>query len=250
MAAPSETWFFLRGLVREQGHWSGFLEEFRARFPERRVVALDLPGNGSRFREDSPVSIPEMARAVRAAAAGSRSDKNYLFAISLGAMVGLEWMHQAPGDFDGAVLVNTSLRGISPLHHRLRPANYGTLLKIMRTADYEERERLILSITSNVPENIARWAGPWAEIQRRQPVSVRNALRQLLAAIRFAPPVAKPRPPLLILNSARDELVNPACSRRIAKLWDAPLLVNERAGHDLTLDDPAWVLGALERFGR
>jgi pimeloyl-ACP methyl ester carboxylesterase len=241
-----ETWFFLRGLVRESGHWSGFLEAFRARYPERRVVALDLPGNGTRFREPSPVSIPDMAQAVRAAAAGQRSEKNYLFAISLGAMVGLEWMHQAPADFDGAVLVNTSLRGLSPLHHRLRPANYGAILRVMRSSDLAERERIILEITSRDPANVARWAGPWAEIQRRQPVSVRNALRQLLAAIRYAPPREKPRPPLVILNSSRDGLVNPACSARIAAHWQAPLLVNDRAGHDLTLDDPAWVLKQLE----
>ncbi|RZA09081.1 MAG: alpha/beta fold hydrolase [Proteobacteria bacterium] len=245
----TETWFFLRGLVRESGHWSGFLEAFEARFPERRVVALDLPGNGTRYHEASPVSIEAMARALREAAAPFRGDKNYLFAISLGAMVGLEWMHQAPDDFAGAVLVNTSLRGLSPLHHRLRPANYPAILRAMRAKDFETRERIILALTSQDPNNVDRWAKPWAEIQSRHPVSVRNALRQLLAAIRFAPPKTKPRPPLLILNSAKDTLVDPLASQRLSAHWNAPLRVNPRSGHDLTLDDPEWVLEQLESFG-
>lgn len=241
-----ETWFFLRGLVRESAHWSGFLEEFARAYPERRVVALDIPGNGKRFREASPVSIEAMAEAARADYLRERGEKNFLFAISLGAMTGLAWMSRHPQDFDGAVLVNTSLRGLSPLHHRLRPANWGTILSLLLKGDPLERERKILEMTSQRPENVQRWAQIWTEIQRQRPVSKQNALRQLLAAIRFSPPKEKPRPALLIMNGARDTLVDPRCSMRLAELWNSRILVNPDAGHDLTLDAPAWVIEQLK----
>jgi pimeloyl-ACP methyl ester carboxylesterase len=244
----SETWFFLRGLVRESGHWNGFLENFAHAFPHRKVVALDIPGAGPKFQEPSCTSISATMESLRAEFAAQRGEKNYLFAVSLGAMVGVEWLHQHPKDFGGAVLVNTSLRGLSPLPHRLRPQNYGALLSILMSGTLEERERKILEITSRRPEMVERWAKPWAAIQAARPVSKANALRQLLAAARYAPPRSKPAVPVLILNGGSDGLVNPDCSQRLAKLWDAPLKVEPSAGHDLTLDAPAWVIEQLKKF--
>jgi pimeloyl-ACP methyl ester carboxylesterase len=47
--------------------------------------------------------------------------------------------------------------------------------------------------------------------------------------------------PLPILSSAGDRLVDPGCSRRLAESWRAAHHVHPDAGHDLPLDDGAWV---------
>jgi pimeloyl-ACP methyl ester carboxylesterase len=240
-----ETWFFLRGLVRESGHWSGFVEKFRAAYPRAAVVELDLPGSGIHYKEKSPLSVAAMTEFLRLEFLRHKSEKNHLFAISLGAMVGINWMQKYPEDFASAVLINTSLRGISPFHHRLRPANYSTVLSLMLSNDYDHREKKILEMCSNRPELYSKIASEWAEIQRLRPVSVKNAARQLLAAMRCRPSKEKPRAEILILSSAGDRLVHPSCSERLAKTWNLAHKIHPNAGHDLTLDEPEWVLEQL-----
>jgi len=244
----TEKWFFLRGLVRESGHWAGFLEKFALAFPHRQVVALDLPGSGTRFQETSPTTIAGYVEILRAQFLAERGDKNFLFAISLGGMVGVEWMHRYPNDFNGAVLANTSLRGLSPLHHRLRLKNWGTVLRLLSSGDLTLRERRILEITSGRRDRFPALAPEWVEIQKLRPVSKRNALRQLLAAIKFRPPGGTPRTPILLLNGAQDQLVHPRCSEALARHWGSPLRVHPSAHHDITLDEPEWVLEQLRDF--
>jgi pimeloyl-ACP methyl ester carboxylesterase len=243
-----ETWFFARGLVRESGHWSGFLERFSAAFPNRRVVTLDIPGNGTKFRERSPCSIQGMVESLRGEYLREKSERNVLFALSLGAMAGLEWMHEHPQDFSAAVLVNTSVRGLSPLFHRLQPHNYGRILRMMLFGNPRFIERSILEMTSHNRGRFAELEKEWVAIHEARPVSVANSLRQLLAAVRFRPPREKPALPLLVLNGAGDRLVNPACSRAIASHWGLDLKVHPEAGHDLTLDAPEWVIEQLRNF--
>ncbi len=235
----------MRGLVREAGHWSGFLEKFAAAFPHRNVIALDTPGNGQRFREPSPCSIHEMAEKVRAEFLQTRGQENYLFALSLGAMVGLQWMHKYPDDFKSAVLVNTSLKGVCPFYQRMLPKNYGTILRMMFSKDLLFREKNILRMTSQRAKQFPQLPQHWADLQKKRPVSLKNAISQIFAAATFQPPAEKPRTKILLLNSARDELVAPSCSEKIAKYWNVPLKTNPHAGHDITLDEPEWVLEQL-----
>lgn len=248
MNTKTQAWFFLRGLVRESGHWYGFLERFSKAFPEREVVTLDLPGNGALHGMKSPALVPAMTDILRAEFQKRKLKNNYLCAVSLGGMVGIDWMHRYPGDFAGAVLLNTSLKGVCPLWKRLRPANYLTVLTLLAARDLLFRETKILEMTSNRREGREEVARAWAEIQRKRPVSAGNAVRQLLAAVRFAPPLAKPEAKLLLLRSLGDRLVHPDCSARIAHLWQAELATHPDAGHDLTLDAPEWVLERIRGF--
>lgn len=243
-----EKWFFLRGLVREAGHWSGFLERFEAAFPGREAIALDIPGNGKRFLEPSPLTVGEMAEAMREEFLARKGEHNHLFALSLGAMVALEWMHRWPADMESAVLLNTSVRGLSPLHHRLRPRNYWRILKMALLGGLERKERTILEMTSHSHSRFAALTKEWIEIQRQRPVSTSNSLRQLIAAARFHPPKARPAIPVLVLNGGGDQLVHPNCSQALGKHWDLPVRVHPNAGHDLTLDAGDWVLEQLRQF--
>jgi pimeloyl-ACP methyl ester carboxylesterase len=80
------------------------------------------------------------------------------------------------------------------------------------------------------------------EHARLAPASRGNVLRQLLAAARYRAPPMAPPVPLLLLASERDRLVAVACSRALAEAWQVPFAVHPCAGHDLALDDPAWLI--------
>ncbi len=238
------TWFFLRGLVRESGHWEKFLNEFRARFPSRKVVTLDLPGNGTRFHERSPTSIDEMVDRLRPEYLAKREGDSHLCAISLGAMVGLAWMHRYPQDFSSATLLNTSLRGLNSFSERLLPSNYFQIVKILFSSPLA-REKRILAMTSHRPELWESTAAEWATIHVSRPVSRINGIRQILAAMKFRPPSQKPAAKILLLYSEGDQLVSPRCSEKIAALWNVEKRRHPTAGHDIPLDDPDWVLAQL-----
>jgi pimeloyl-ACP methyl ester carboxylesterase len=242
------TWFFLRGLVRETGHWSGFLERFEAAFPGAKAVGLDLPGNGRRFQERSPLTVGEMAEAAREEFLSRRGEASHLFALSLGGMVGFEWLRRWPGDFRSAVFANTSLRGLSPFFRRLSARNYPRILRLFLARDPRAVERGILEMTSGSRARFAELEEAWARLYEERPVSVGNALRQLFAASRFQPPREKPGTPLLLLNGAGDRLMSPRCSRDIARHFGLELRVHPGAGHDLTLDAPDWVIDQVKSW--
>ena len=50
---------------------------------------------------------------------------------------------------------------------------------------------------------------------------------------------------MMTANHARDRLVSARCSAAIASAWALPLEVHAAAGHDLPLDDPAWVAARI-----
>jgi pimeloyl-ACP methyl ester carboxylesterase len=84
-------------------------------------------------------------------------------------------------------------------------------------------------------------------------VSRVNVIRQLAAAARYQAPAGAPLMPVLLLAGAGDRLVSPRCSEALARQWSAPLAVHPTAGHDLPLDDGAWVAGQvkgwIDRYG-
>jgi pimeloyl-ACP methyl ester carboxylesterase len=237
------TWIFLRGLTRESRHWGSFTDTFEHRVADAHVLTLDLPGNGDLNRLTSPVRVEEMAEHCHAALQAldvARPCK--VLAMSLGAMVAVAWADAYPQDIDSCVLINTSMRPFSPFHHRLRPRNYLPLLRLaIAGGTAREHERGVLRLTSRHHVDDKAVADAWTRIQEAHPVSGRNALRQLLAAARFRAPTHKPVADVLLLASTRDTLVNAACSRALADAWHCELRLHPSAGHDLPLDDGAWV---------
>lgn len=246
---PADTWVLLRGLTREAGHWGGFTEGLGARLPGARVVCVDLPGSGVRHRETSPLRIRPMADAVRRElAARGVSPPFHLLALSLGGMVALDWARRHPAELAGAVLVNTSLAGLSPLHHRLQPRAWPALVRLLAGSSALRREETILQLTSARALEHPEAPAAWAAIRAARPVSTVNALRQLLAAARYRAPREKPPVPLLLLGGAADRLVDPRCSQALARHWGVELCMHPEAGHDLPLDDPAWVAAQVARW--
>lgn len=234
------TWILLRGLTRECGHWGEFPAQLAARLPGARIVALDLPGNGALHRQRSPTRIADMLPACRAQLrAQDIAGPYHLLAMSLGAMLALAWAAAYPQELAGGVLINTSLRGVSPFYRRLRPRSYPALLGVLAGGDSHAREAAILRLTSARADPAL--LETWSALRRRHPVTPRNALRQLLAAARFRVPAQPPAVPLLLLSGAADALVDPRCSAELAARWQLPLCQHPTAGHDLPLDDGPWV---------
>lgn len=246
------TWVLLRGLTRESRHWGEFPARLQSRFANSNVVALDLPGNGRLNAQRSPASIEAMADVYRVALRERGLPPPYrLLAMSMGAMVALAWARHQPQELEGCVLISTSLRNFGAWHERLRPANYTRLLGLMLRGSAIARERCILDITTRHP-GVPRTAllEDWARWRSEHPVARINALRQLWAAARFSLPQGKPPVPLLVLVGDADSLVDPRCSVRMAHAWAAVLQAHPSAGHDLPLDDAAWVVDAIAHWLR
>ena len=111
----SGTWLLLRGLTREAGHWGDFPCQLQAALPEARILAIDLPGNGTLHRQASPSTIPAMVAACRAElATRGVAGPVHLVAMSLGAMVAIAWAQRHPGELAGMVLINTSVWPLNP----------------------------------------------------------------------------------------------------------------------------------------
>lgn len=244
------TWVLLRGLTRGSGHWGDFPAVLQQRLSGIRVVTLDLPGNGALHRQRSPTRIEAFADACRDHMRALDAALPYhLLAVSMGAMVALEWAARAPADVAGCVLVNTSLGGLSPWARRLRPASVPTLLSIaLSHGSARAQEEAILRLTSRNAQAAAAVVERWAELRATEPVARLNAARQLLAAARYRPPTRPPALPLLLLGSRGDALVDPRCSRDIARCWGGDSALHPSAGHDLTLDDGPWAAAQVERW--
>ena len=240
----ASNWVFLRGLVRESRHWEGFPEVFKESVRDVYVHPVDFPGVGLNFDKKCPATIAGIMEQVRSSYRRRLNDSDhplFVVAISMGAMVTAEWMTKYPGEIQGAVLMNTSFSNLSPFYERLNPSSYTDLLEIFLKSDPLEREKTLLSRTTNLTANTEEVAERWAEYHNEYPMSKANTLRQLKAAATYKLPKEKPDSKILVLAGARDRLVDPKCSIEFAKRWGAEFDHHPNAGHDLTLDAADWV---------
>lgn len=247
----STTWILLRGLVREQAHWDGFPERLAGALGEgHRIVCVDLPGNGQWHTQRSPARVSAMVDAARRQLREQGiTGRLRLVALSLGAMVAVQWLCNHPREIEAVALINSSAARFSPFWKRLRPANYARIvLHGLFGRDRLRRETMILRITTNLlaQDQRQRLAKRFTDIDRLRPVSAANTVRQLWAALRFRAPLAlPPATPVLVINGAGDRLVSPDCSRDLARHWRRPLVVHPDGGHDLSLDAPDWLARTL-----
>jgi pimeloyl-ACP methyl ester carboxylesterase len=246
-------WLLVRGLARERRHWHEFPRLLAERDGSDAVELVDLPGAGAEHGRVPLPSVAWMARdvarrlppAVTRASAGAVS----LVGLSLGGMVALELCRLLSGRFSRAVIINASSRLTPPLA-RLRPCAALGLVRAGLSGDPTLREQQVLELTSTLPAaERARYAGLAAGFAQDAPVARRTQLSQLLAAARFRPPApATLGTKLLFLCSENDGLVSPRCSRELAAFYGARYEQHASAGHDLPLDDPAWLCERLVTF--
>ena len=241
------TWVLLRGLVREQRHWGEFPDEFRRYFPHDEILLYDFPGNGARYQENSVTTITAMVDDLRLfIRSRSVTTPVHIVALSLGAMVAVEWMSRHPDECAAGILISTSLRGLNPFYQRLLPSTYPAVFSsLLIPGSIRHKETTSLKFISNiVAEDTAKremTIANWVRYAEQCPVSGLNGLRQLLAATRFRVPNKCPNTPMLIMSSNADKLVSPLCSKKLANYWNLPIVTHDTAGHDIPLDDGKWV---------
>lgn len=239
MAEAPRRWILLRGLGREAGHWADMTGELQAAFPSSEIVALDLPGAGTKWKQKSPIRLSEIAGALFAEAGPG---PNALIGLSLGAMVALQWAADFPDSVERIVVMNTSLRTVA---HPLERFTAEALLRSVKAGihlDVIGRERAILELTSNSEKRRKEVLPEWVRISREHPVSAENWVRQIAAAAGANPSLKAITAPGLVLASRGDRLCRYRCSERLARRLNWPLRLHETSGHDLPLDDPQWIV--------
>ncbi len=231
-------WILLRGLGREQRHWGEFPERF-AEATKARVFCIDLPGFGTEHARTSPATIAGIVDDLRRRFAPHRRDDRWsILGISLGGMTALEWCALHPDDFVRCVAVNSSARPSRSLE-RFRPAGLRAIARALVSGKVA-RERALLGVISNAPSaTLDALAIEHARMRAERPPSGASLVAQVRAARAFVVP--KLATPVLVLASTADRLVSHRCSERIAENLGAPLFLHDAGGHDLSLDEPAWI---------
>lgn len=239
------TWVLLRGLMREARHWGEFLAQFNEVAGTNTIVTLDFPGNGSLHGQRSASSVTEMTEFCRLQLQQMGHYPPYrLLAMSLGAMVAVDWATRYPVELDCMVLINTSLAPYSPFYWRLRPANYLALFGTLLLGSKTQQQALILRITSNAMRSKQQRMALlklWVGYARECPVTRGNVRRQLCAAAGYHAVSGQPLIPVLLLTGQQDQLVDSRCSEVLAARWQCPIKRHPTAGHDLPLDEGVWV---------
>ncbi|WP_116138522.1 alpha/beta fold hydrolase [Trinickia diaoshuihuensis] len=242
-------WILLRGLAREARHWAQLPERLRSRGLSGEIVCADLPGCGEYADEHAPVSLAATTDFVRARLAARGYAPPYrVIALSLGAMVAVDWAQRFPLEVERLVLINTSLRRYNDPFQRLRPSAWPLLARAALCWHARTRRRAesaIHTLTCRRVDSREADLAAWSAIYESAPPTRRNAFRQVAAAARFRGAASAPCCPTLVLASRNDALVHPACSAKLAAIWGATLIEHPWAGHDLPHDDCAWLADTI-----
>lgn len=240
------TWVLLRGLGREAGHWADVPQKLARATGSGRVLTPDLPGAGVLYEQSSPLLVPAIARAVRAALfAQTQPHSLYLVGLSLGSMVALSWAQQWPSEVRGLALISASVGSLCPPWWRCRPAALAAFGRVAWSRNGAEREANVLRLSSGNAKAQANALAPWTALAASRPVSRVNLARQLLAAARFRPHLAPLPIPTVVLAGQRDRIVDLRCALKLAHALAAPVMVHPTAGHDVPLDEPDWLVQQL-----
>jgi pimeloyl-ACP methyl ester carboxylesterase len=240
----------LRGLGHEARHWGEFSEKLAKQDFCKQLILCDLPGAGVHHREAGYASVPEILKnIVDRYHEGMLSHKPLtLFGLSLGGMLSLEWLSTYPDLFSEYFILNASVGSLSPYYERMKFSAVPKILKIASKRKTVERERLILALTAHLRRNDETILKQHVHIMESAPIRFPTLVKQLFAAVRYQGPKHLIKTPGLVLYSKHDDLVDSRCSVALAQHLSADAIVHETAGHDLTLDDPDWVIARMREF--
>ena len=233
-----------RGLIRNKAHWYGFekriSDEFSNVFDD--VLVIDLPVGGTtyetlRFSNPDRVIDYLLNRLPRDASI-------YFIGVSLGGLVGMQLMASSPQMFEKLIMINCSHPKLSKTHERIKfiPA-FSILFQKFKNLGNCERE--ILNRTINNSNLVNSLVSKAEKIYTVQPWSITQLISQLLLAMRCKKIVEKAES-TTILCSKNDRLVSYLCSQKLSSTLDCELFINDTAGHDLTTEDPDWVINVLK----
>ena len=240
-----KTFYFIRGLSRETRHWGNFLKKFSQQF-NVKAIALELPSVGTRNKENSPRKIQEITDDLR-----NKVKKGLpygLVSISMGGMIAMDWAARFPQEVSHLCIINSSAGNLSLPHQRLKLEAIKMISKVLINSSVENRERAALKLTCNIKVIDQEIIDLYAMYAKEFPLRKKEFFNQLYAAATFRVPKEIKQKDFLIFCSQNDRLVNSKCSTQIAKHFHQKLITHKKAGHDLVLDDPAWLLDKLKNI--
>ena len=158
----------------------------------------------------------------------------------------LRWAELYPQQIESVAIINSSLKQFSPFYKRLLPRNYLMILKAIGETDIFKQENMILQITSNKLQDTQLYLKSFATFASEYKILKFNIIRQLVLANNIKIKQL-PRIPFKVIVSQNDRLVSSDCSVKIANNFSGGLYVHPTAGHDLPLDEPAWLVETLVR---
>lgn len=239
------TVFLLRGIGREAGHWGSTYPDFlKFHFPNAQIKMMDLPGAGKYHDQPALPTVEKMADFLRneyLPLIDSIPGKKVIVATSLAGNVALEWITTYPFDFDGAILLSTSLKGICKSKNRVKPSAKKQFVSIFLNKDIAEREKAFLSINSNMNTDNDSLLTAWQGIQAKRPVSQGALLKQTVAGMIYRPEKRERITPILLIGSKADKIVDESCFHKVAAAINSDLILHETAGHGIPVDVPHWL---------
>jgi pimeloyl-ACP methyl ester carboxylesterase len=242
--APA-AWVLLKGIKQDARHWRSVPAALRAEIPVP-VHVTELPGAGDQAGRAPALRVSGLVEDVRRRLPGDLPRPLGICGLSLGGMVALAWASAYPQEVAAVLVGNSSASDLSPPWRRLDVGVWSGIARAAASRDPFTRERIALDLVSasRSPEERDALAREHAAWQSVSGISRLNLLRQVWAGARFrlgAPPPV----PVRVLVGARDRFVSPACSMRLAERLGVTPVVHPEAGHDLTLDAPAWFVHQL-----
>ena len=261
VTSSSDTHYFIliRGLIRSRFHWHTFPKTFSANLDQsnisHKVITLNIAGNGERFDEKTPLTIEAMASDAcneimtllnDSLGLSGHDPKIHLVGISMGGMIAshlaklLIAQDRPPSSLH---IINSSFSDVASLLKRFKLK--AGLSLVTHLTSISQREQCILKWTSN-KEDTEQLAEAWIKEAKQHPISLRNGLVQLYAASRCPIP-EKPEVLCRVYGSVNDRLVDFECSKQIAEKWQVPLLIANKSGHDLSLDEPEWLAESISQ---
>lgn len=246
--ASNDRWIILRGLTREVGHWGGFVSTLAAALPDAEIVPLELPGAGELRDTPWPGDVAAAMEHVRARAGRvSEARRTFVFGMSLGGMLTMEWAARHGDELAGIVVGASSARDLSRPWQRMKPAALPAVLGGRVRRDIAAREGAIVRVVTNRADRWPEVSTRWTEIARARPISGDAARAQLVAAMRWNAPARLTIPSLFIVGTT-DRLVDAGCSRALARRYLARLVEHPTAGHDLSTDEPEWLAAQIAHW--
>ncbi len=237
----------IRGLGRDQLQWQPFVDLLQQAFPEAIIHRPDLPGAGTLFNERSPSNISAFVTHIRNQVLPQLGkNKAILIGLSLGGMISLEWGALFPNEVEQVIPINSSSRH-SFFMQRLKVWKALAYPGILMRWNLSAKEKAIYQITCNTrPINQER-IELWTSIQTKHPVSLLNQLFMAWAGLCFKAKKLN-QVKVSVLVAEGDRFVAPRCSEKLATLMHAPLFKHPWGGHDLTEDDPQWVVDRIREL--
>jgi 3-oxoadipate enol-lactonase len=231
---------FLHGVGSDRSAWSGQLVRFGG---ERMTIAIDMPGYGdSEPGRETGSGREEFARAALAVLDALEVEKAHVCGLSLGGVVALEMVGQAPERVASLVLADTfarhpegfaildrSLAGVAALGMAGLAGSRADAL-LAHPADPDVRRAVVDTMSRIDSAAYARAAeAVWLADQRRQAASVSC--------------------PTLVLYGSEDRITPPALSEELKSLIPhAGLIEIAGAGHLPNLEQPAIFNRVLAAF--